>query len=100
MWPQAVPPAVALHAWTAGAVGVMTRATRGHSGRPLTSPRTTTLIYLLVILSVVLRLATIILPDRTATLHELAAAAWTAAFVAFVVFYGPMLLRAWARKKT
>lgn len=103
IWPQTVPPAVALHAWTAGAVGVMTlavmtRATRGHSGRPLTSPPTTTLIYLLVILSVVLRLATVILTERTATLHELAAAAWTAAFVAFVVLYGPMLL--WARKKT
>jgi uncharacterized protein involved in response to NO len=51
-----------------------------------------------VILSVVLRLATVILTERTATLHELAAAAWTAAFVAFVVLYGPMLL--WARKKT
>lgn len=103
IWPQIVAPAVALHAWTAGAVGVMTlavmtRASRGHSGGSLTSPPTTTLIYLLAVLSVVLRLATIILPDWTATLLELAATAWTAAFAAFVVLYGPMLL--WVRPRT
>lgn len=102
IWPPIVPPTVALHAWTAGAVGVMTlavmtRASRGHSGRPLTSPPTTTLIYLLMILSVILRLATVLIPDWTIILLELAAATWIAAFFAFAFFYGPMLI--WARDK-
>lgn len=103
IWPEAMPPATALHAWTAGAVGVMTlavmtRTSRGHSGRPLASPPTTTFIYLLAILSVILRLATAVLADWTATLLELAAAAWVAAFLAFAALYGPMLL--WTRTKT
>lgn len=40
----------AIHAWTAGAIGtmtlaVMTRATRGHTGRVLTAPPGTVAIY-------------------------------------------------------
>jgi uncharacterized protein involved in response to NO len=102
LWPQTMPPATALHTWTAGAVGVMTlavmtRTTRGHSGRSLTSPPTTTAIYLLAVLSVILRLATAVLVDWTTVLLELAATAWVAAFLAFVVLYGPMLL--WTRAK-
>lgn len=101
--PEAMPPAMALHAWTAGAVGVMTlavmtRTSRAHSGRSPTSPPTTTVIYLLAILSVILRLATAVLADWTTALLELAATAWVAAFLAFTVLYGPMLL--WARAKT
>lgn len=102
LWPQTMPPATALHAWTAGAIGVMTlavmtRTSRGHSGRSLTSPPTTTIIYLLAVLSVILRLATAVGADWTTTLLELAATTWVAAFLAFVLLYGPMLL--WSRAK-
>lgn len=97
LWPQAMPPATALHTWTVGAVGVMTlaimtRTIRAHSGRSLTSPPTTTAIYLLAVLSVILRLATVILADWAMVLLELAAIAWVATFLAFIMLYGPMLL--------
>lgn len=98
LWPLAVPPSAALHVWTAGAVGVMTlammtRVSRGHSGRPLTAPPATRLLYLLAILAVVIRLAALALPDRTLTLLVLASLAWTGAFGGFAALYGPMLLR-------
>ena len=100
LWPGAIPASGALHAWTAGAVGVMTlavmtRASRGHTGRPLTAPATTQLIYLLVLLAAITRLATVLLPESTLTLLVVSSLAWAAAFAAFVIFYGPMLL--WSR---
>lgn len=98
LWPQAVPPWIAIHAWTAGAVGVMTlammtRVSRGHSGRPLTAPPATRLLYLLAILAALVRLATIALPDLALTLLVLASIAWAGAFAGFAALYGPMLLR-------
>ena len=98
-----LPESAGVHAWMAGGAGVMTlavmtRTSRGHSGRSLTSPPTTTIIYLLAIASVILRLATAVLADWTTALLELAATAWVAAFLAFVLLYGPMLL--WSRAKT
>lgn len=98
LWPGDIPASGAMHAWTTGAIGVMTiavmtRASRGHTGRPLTAPATTGVIYLLVILSAITRLMTIPLPASTYPLLVISALAWTAAFAAFVIFYAPMLLR-------
>ncbi|MCF8470147.1 MAG: NnrS family protein [Parvibaculum sp.] len=103
-WPQTIPPAVALHAWTAGGVGVMTlavmtRAIRRQSGQSPTAPPTTQLIYLLVILSALIRLATIIVPDMTLTLLVLASIAWTAAFAGFALCYGPMVFQAHSKSR-
>jgi uncharacterized protein involved in response to NO len=56
-----LPPTTALHALTTGAIGtmtlgVMTRASLGHTGHPLVAGRGTTTIYVLVTLAALLRL--------------------------------------------
>jgi uncharacterized protein involved in response to NO len=86
----------AIHAWTTGAVGamtlaVMTRATRGHTGRPLTAPLSTIAIYAAVIIAAVLRIAAALMPEYTMTLLPLTGLAWVGAFLGFAVIYGPML---------
>lgn len=86
----------AVHAWTTGAVGamtlaVMTRATRGHTGRSLTAPPGTVAIYAAVIAAALLRIAGALLPDDAMTLLPLAGLAWSGAFLGFAVLYGPML---------
>lgn len=98
IWPQIVPQGVALHVWSTGAVGVMTlavmtRASRGHTGRPLTASHVTQLIYLLAVLAALSRLTTILFPELTLTLLEIAALAWVGAFATFAISYAPMLVR-------
>jgi uncharacterized protein involved in response to NO len=88
----------ALHAWTVGAVGlmtlgVMTRATRGHTGHALTASTITVASYSAMIVAALLRIAAGLFPQAYMTLLELAGAAWIAAFALFLVEYAPMLLR-------
>ena len=92
-----VPPAAAVHALTAGAMGtmilaVMTRATLGHTGRVLRADKVTVVIYALASTSAVLRIAAAWASDGQTDLYEVAALAWVGAFGLFVVEYGPMLL--------
>ena len=90
------PPGAPLHALTVGAIGtmtlaVMTRASLGHSGRPLTSGRGTIAIYLLVTLAALLRVAapfTFNMAEFTA----FAGLAWCAAFGLFAILYAPILI--------
>ena len=96
-WPEVIAPSQALHAWTAGAMAVMTlaimtRATRGHTGQELTAGTMTQFIYAAAALAAVLRLAPFAW-GSSAVLIGFSAAAWIAAFGAFVLSYGPMLLR-------
>jgi uncharacterized protein involved in response to NO len=93
----AVPPPAAIHALTAGAIGVMivavtTRACLGHTGNALTADRATVILYALVNMAALLRVlgGFGLLP---ALLIGLAAAAWIAAFSLFILRYGPMLTR-------
>jgi uncharacterized protein involved in response to NO len=86
-----------IHAWTTGAVGmmtlaVMTRATRGHSGRPLTAPPSTVLIYGAAFLAALLRIAAAFLPGHAMALLAAAGLAWVLAFGGFAVAYGAMLV--------
>jgi uncharacterized protein involved in response to NO len=92
-----VPPAAGLHALTAGAMGgmtvaVMTRATLGHTGRPLTADRWTAAIYLLVAAAAALRVAAPFLADVYLPSLWASALAWSTAFALFVMHYGRMLL--------
>lgn len=98
VWPFDIPLSAALHAWTSGAMGVMTlaimtRATRGHCGHLLTAPPATQFIYLMVVVATLLRLSEILLPDAASMLHLASGGAWLVAFSGFVAAYGPMLLR-------
>jgi uncharacterized protein involved in response to NO len=90
------PGTAATHAWTIGAVGlmtlaVMTRATRGHTGRPLTAPPATVAIYAGILVAVAARLVTAYVPASVTVALPLAAAGWVFAFAGFAVAYGPML---------
>jgi uncharacterized protein involved in response to NO len=92
-----LPPAAGLHALTAGAMGgmtlaVMTRATLGHTGRPLSADRWTAAIYLLVAAAAVLRVAAPFAAAAYLPLLWTSGLAWSAAFALFVVHYGRMLL--------
>lgn len=93
-----IPLPSALHVWLAGAIGVMTvavmtRATRGHTGRALTAPPLTLIVYLLLIASVVLRLAAGVFPTFTDWGWGLAALAWIGAFGLYLLAYGAMHLQ-------
>src|SRR3546814_20801557 len=79
-------------------LAVMTRATRGHTGRPLEVDRATVAIYFLVHVGALLRVIAPLLPvDYMGTIH-LAGGLWDAAFVLFLLVYGPMALRPPARR--
>ena len=86
-----------MHAWTVGAIGimtlaVMTRATRGHTGRALTASTLTVVTYAMMIAASILRIAAGAFPQAYGGLLEFAAVAWIAAFGLFLFEYGPMLL--------
>ena len=87
----------ALHALTAGAMGtmvlaVMTRASRGHTGRPLTADVPTLLLFAALTLAVACRLAAPLVPALYLSLMGAAALAWALAFAGFAFVYAPMLL--------
>ena len=96
--PGGIAGTAALHAWTVGAIGlmtlaVMTRATLGHTGREVTASTTTVAIYGAMILAALLRINAGFVPDAYGIMLEIAGAAWIAAFAIFLFEYGPMLLR-------
>lgn len=91
-----IAPSAGIHAWTAGAIGmmtlaVMTRASLGHTGRKLYASAGTQAIYALAFIAAVLRIAGALTGD--ALLVDLAAGAWISAFVSFVIAYGPLLVK-------
>ncbi|GAB4361702.1 MAG: NnrS family protein [Kiloniellaceae bacterium] len=93
LWPTVLPATAGIHGLTSGAIGgmtlaVMTRATLGHSGRVLTADRWTAAIYLLVCLAAVLRIAASVADAAYLSLLHGSGAAWTLAFVLFVLRYG------------
>lgn len=90
----------AFHALAVGAVaglilGMMTRTTLGHTGRPLLAGNSEVAMYGLIQLAAMLRLlaATGPQPLRTAAL-VLAGLCWTLAFALFALVYAPYLWRA------
>lgn len=96
--PVAVPFTAGIHALTAGAMGVMTlammtRATRGHTGRARVADRSTVLIYVGVLLAAVVRVCAPFHPEGTMVLLAVSAVLWSLAFLGFAVAYGPMLVR-------
>lgn len=93
-----VPVSSAVHALAAGTMGavtlaVMTRATRGHTGRPLEADGATVCIYILVHLGALVRVVAPLLPFDYMLSISLAGGLWGGAFLLFVLVYGPMALR-------
>ena len=86
----------AQHALTTGAVGtmtlaMMTRASLGHSDRPLTADGVTVAIFALITIAGMGRLWAGFAFDGYMTLISLSAAAWIGAFALFLVSYSPIL---------
>jgi len=91
-------PSAGIHAWMAGAAGlmtlaVMTRATLGHTGQPLAASAATQLLYLSVFVAAIARLCATIEPAWQVVLLCVAAVAWTAGFAGFAVLFAPLLWR-------
>jgi uncharacterized protein involved in response to NO len=100
-----LPATTALHALTVGAVGtmtlaVMTRASLGHTGRPLSAGPVTKTIYGLITVAALLRTLSPLAGDRIDIALWLAGAAWSCAFGLFAVFYGLVLMRPRVREGT
>jgi uncharacterized protein involved in response to NO len=92
-----LPISAAIHALTAGAIGtmilaVMTRVTRGHTGRDLGADRFTNVIYIFVTAAAIARVTAACCAKWTMPLLDVSAGCWIAAFGGFVLCYGPMLL--------
>lgn len=88
--------AAGIHAWTAGAVGVMTlavmsRASLGHTGRPLRAPVSVQAVFILATASVLARVCAALHPVWTAPLLATATVLWAAAFLGFSAIYWRVL---------
>ncbi len=91
------PPSDALHGLAVGAVGtmslaVMSRATLGHTGRPLHAPRSIVASYLLVSAAAIARLLAALVPGLALPLLVISGALWSLAFAAFAVRLAPALI--------
>jgi len=90
-----LPAAGAMHLLMVGGIAgmmlaVMTRATRGHTGQPLTASRWTVVSYLCLFGAALARPAADL--AGSALLLQCAGGLWIAAFLLFLGEYGPMLL--------
>jgi uncharacterized protein involved in response to NO len=92
-----VPEPAAIHAFTAGAIGtmvlaVMTRVSRGHTGRALEADGVTISIYTIVVIAGLARVAAAFADARSVQLLEISALLWVTSFGLFAISYGPMLI--------
>jgi uncharacterized protein involved in response to NO len=100
-----VPSSLPAHAFGTGAVGtmvmaVMTRASLGHTGRPLVAARPIVWAYCLVTLAALLRTFGVLLaPNHYTDILVAAASVWIAAFALFVSVYAPILIGPRVRSK-
>jgi uncharacterized protein involved in response to NO len=91
-----VPVDAGIHAWMAGAAGIMTlavmcRATLGHTGQQLTASAATQAIYVAIVVAALSRICAAVDPVYSEALLHLAAFAWVAAFIGFAIAFGPLL---------
>lgn len=93
-----LPAAAGTHAMTVGAfatliLAVMSRASLGHTGRPLVVSRLTVAAYVLLTVAAVARTASPILPvEWVWAALQWSGYAWVAAFALYLVAYAPVLL--------
>ena len=92
-----VPVGAGIHAWMAGAAGimtlaVMTRASLGHTGQQLKASVVTQAIYASIIVAAVVRICAVLEPVHSVPLLHVAAFGWAMAFLGFALSYGPILV--------
>lgn len=95
--PTTLDPTTAQHVWLTGTFGcmtlaVMTRASRGHSGRRLAADRFDVTLYALVLLGTTARVAAPFADDGWQVALDIAGGLWIAAFLGFALRYAPILL--------
>ncbi len=93
-----IPRSAAIHALTAGAMttmilAVMTRASLGHTARPLKANAATVIIYILVTAGAMLRVAASLRAIDYNLGIEVAGTVWGAALLLFLIAYAPVLWR-------
>jgi len=98
-----VPDVPSNHVWhllTIGGMGglilaMISRVSLGHTGRPLSPPKSMTFAYILISLAALIRtFGPWGLPDKTLLFIDISGAFWIAAFMIFVIGYAPMLTKA------
>lgn len=87
----------AIHVFTVGTVSammlaVMTRATRGHTGRELTASPTTCFSYGAIFQCALTRPLATLIPEHMVAVYSVAAALWICAFALYLIEYAPMLV--------
>ncbi|PHQ69685.1 MAG: short-chain dehydrogenase [Sneathiella sp.] len=97
-FPDFLSPLAGIHALGTGAVGSMTlsvmlRATLGHSGRPVQAGRRANVIFALIFLAAILRIAAEFDIDQYGLLLNVSALAWFLAFVGFGITFAPLFLK-------
>jgi len=100
-----IPPSAGIHAWTAGAIGlmtlaVMTRATLGHTGQALHAGPATQAIYACVLIGALLRVCAA--AHGSMVLLEAGGTLWIAGFAGYVLVYARLLVMrkpAWAQAR-
>jgi len=93
-----VPTAAGVHAWSGGAMGIMTlavmsRASLGHTGRALVASMSMQALYLLLTVGALARVCAAIHPAWSDTLLHVAGLSWTGAFVGFAWAYWNVFTR-------
>jgi len=91
------------HVWhllTIGGMGglilaMISRVSLGHTGRPLSPPKSMTIAYVLISLAALVRtFGPWGLPEKTLLFIDISGGLWIAAFVIFIAGYAPMLMSA------
>ncbi|WP_027835902.1 NnrS family protein [Maritalea myrionectae] len=99
-----VPIVAAIHALSTGAVGlmvigVMSRATLGHTGHPLVATRGTLILFAAILLASILRILAAFDSDASVMLMRGSHLFWVIGFWGFVALYGGKLMRPRAQPK-
>jgi len=90
---------IALHALTAGSIGsmcigMMCRVTLGHTGRHLIARPVTAVIFILMQMAALFRVAgPVLMPDHYMTWIALSGVLWATTFALYLPVYAPMLLQ-------
>lgn len=93
-----LPASAGIHAWTGGAMGILTvavmsRASLGHTGRAMEATVATQGIYFLLIAAALARVCAAIHPAWSSSLLHVAGGAWATAFVGFALAYWTVFTR-------
>lgn len=91
-----IAPSAGIHAWTMGAMGVLTlavmsRASLGHTGRALAASPALQAIYAAALIAALARIGAVLDADASSALLAVAGLAWSAAFLGFAFLYAPIL---------